>query len=137
MDKKLLAHEKYVNNAIKTIEHQLKEAESADKTKLKQKIEKLNDYHQIVVHDLQHERLIHLIVTFFFAGLLLVSIGALFMPALIVVSYDYSLMSTLILVMAAILSVLDVFYIIHYFNLENGVQRLYKLSEKLHELTIK
>ena len=134
MDKKLLAHEKYMNDAIKKLGAQLKDAEANQKTKYLKTIESLNNYHQIVVRDLQHERLIHLIVTFFFAGILLLTVGASFIPVFTTTVYDYSLMGALILAIISILTVLEIFYIKYYFSLENGVQRLYKLSEKLHEL---
>ena len=66
----------------------------------------------------QHERLIHLLVTLFFA------MFALICMALGLISYIF-------LIPFAILLVFIIFYIFHYFYLENGVQYLYKLYDQI------
>lgn len=68
----------------------------------------------------QHERLIHLLVTIF-VGLLLLGclLFTIFLPNL----------GTLIL--GTIFFILEVPYIFHYFRLENGVQYLYQLYDRL------
>lgn len=85
--------------------------------------EHLAAYHNRRVRDFQHERLIHLLVTFFFGLLLLISIAALCVaPADALLPLG---------VLSALLLMLELAYIRHYYQLENGVQSLYKLSEQL------
>ena len=67
----------------------------------------------------QHERLIHLIVTVTFAILLMMSFGIFLATEIISV-----------LVLAALILVLLVPYIKHYYLLENGVQKLYTFYDK-------
>ena len=68
----------------------------------------------------QHERLIHLIVTAAVALLTMLSlIGALAMP------------DQRMYLLVPVLAVLLGFYIVHYYVLENGVQKMYELYEKL------
>ena len=85
---------------------------------------KINDdiinNHLIKISFFQHERLIHLLVTLFYAFLLIVfmALGILYF-----MFYFISLIITIFLL----------FYIVHYFRLENGVQYLYKQYDKLKE----
>ena len=85
---------------------------------------KINDEiinnHLIKINFFQHERLIHLLVTLFYAFLLIVfmSLGVLYF-----MFYFISL----------IIAIFLIFYIVHYFRLENGVQYLYKQYDKLKE----
>lgn len=124
MDKKLLEHENATKQAIKSFKNE------KDKTKIQQYYE----YHLNTVRDLQHERFIHLIVTLFFAGLLIVStIGVFYTGSLIDVA-EYGWLNILLSITSILLLVTEVFYIRHYYRLENGVQRLYKLSDELFKL---
>ena len=68
----------------------------------------------------QHERLVHLLVTFLFALLTM---------SLIIVSFFYASIPMLLLLLLFI--VLLVPYIRHYYILENGVQTLYTIYEKV------
>jgi cytochrome b subunit of formate dehydrogenase len=78
-------------------------------------------FHQQQTTAFQHERLIHLLVTFFFSGLLLCSIaGTLLLPSWPFFALDVLLAVTLL------------FYIKHYFFLENRVQQLYPITEALY-----
>ena len=70
----------------------------------------------------QHERLIHLIVTVLFALSMILVFG------IFILSGDLYIL----LLLALILSLL-VPYIVHYFHLENGVQTLYTLIDKLEK----
>lgn len=83
---------------------------------------KINDNlinnHLIKINFFQHERLIHLIVTLFYALIFIVFMSLGF------VHY-------LFFTIAAILLVFLLFYIVHYFRLENGVQYLYKQYDKM------
>ena len=68
----------------------------------------------------KHERLIHLIVTVFFA---------LFTIAFFYITYTSNLL--IYLLITIILFVMLLFYIFHYFFLENSVQHLYKIYDKM------
>lgn len=69
--------------------------------------------HLIKIGFFQHERLIHLIVTIFYGILFLLFAGLGF------VHYIFFSITIILLVFL-------IFYIVHYFRLENGVQYLYK-----------
>ena len=79
--------------------------------------------HRTRVQEFQHERLIHLLVTFFFAVLFLASLAAFLATAAMGLA-----MNCLLGLLALILFVLELAYIRHYYQLENGVQRLYELT---------
>ena len=76
--------------------------------------------HLIKIGFFQHERLIHLYVTFFYAIMFLI-FGAL------------GLVHILFCFITVILLIFLIFYIIHYFRLENGVQYLYKQYDRMKE----
>ena len=82
----------------------------------------VREHHDRRVRDFQHERLIHLLVTLFVALFALLSIGGfLLLPSLATGA------------LAALLLALTSGYLLHYYRLENGVQRLYGLSVQLDE----
>ena len=68
----------------------------------------------------QHERLIHLLVTLFFAAMTLLSF-------FVFIVTDYLPVTAL----CALFLVLLIPYIFHYYHLENGVQKLYDLYDQL------
>ena len=76
------------------------------------------DNHLIKISFFQHERLIHLLVTLFYAFIFIVFMSLGF------VHYLFFLI-------ALILMIFLICYILHYFSLENGVQYLYKQYDKL------
>ena len=78
------------------------------------------DNHLIKISFFQHERLIHLIVTVFYALLFLIFMALGF------IHYIFFFID-------AILFVFLLCYIIHYFRLENGVQYLYKQYDEMKE----
>jgi len=78
----------------------------------------LIENHLIKISFFQHERLIHLLVTFFFAILFLIFIA---------LSFTYCRFFPI----AIILLVFLICYILHYFYLENGVQRLYRQYDRM------
>ncbi len=80
----------------------------------------LGNFHRAQIGFFQHERLIHLLVTLFFA---LIFLGSVMM--------QLTLNSLGFLVISAILLVMLGFYIRHYFILENGVQKLYQLDREI------
>jgi hypothetical protein len=77
-------------------------------------------FHRSQVQFLQHERLVHLLVMLAFVLFALAALSAfLIMPGLVIG------------VLAGILMLLLGAYVIHYYQLENGVQRLYRLDRQL------
>jgi uncharacterized membrane protein YoaK (UPF0700 family) len=79
------------------------------------------NYYLAKIKFFQHERLIHLLVTLSFALFLLISI------------ISATLFSKLKLLILSFFILLLLFpYIIHYYKLENGVQKLYILYTKLY-----
>ena len=76
--------------------------------------------HLLKISFFQHERLIHLLVTLFYALIYLVFMALGF------VHYIF-------FIIALILFIFLICYIIHYFHLENGVQYLYKQYDKMRK----
>lgn len=84
--------------------------------------QQLKAWHAKQLSFLQHERLIHLLVLLTCSVLLVLSIGSLALaPGL--ASFGT----------AALLLGLVSAYVVHYFRLENGVQRWYHLSNRIDE----
>lgn len=87
--------------------------------KLNQKITKEDvENHITKTKFFQHERLVHLLVTLFFAIFLLISLYI-------------SLTQNSFIYIVLILLVMLIFYIKHYFFLENNIQYLYKEYDKM------
>ena len=92
------------------------------KIKMKQ-IEKQDlEHHQIKIKFFQHERLIHLLVTLFYGLFLLIST-------------IISIKTPLFLIILYIILIILIFYVRHYFFLENKVQYLYKQYDEMLKLT--
>ena len=115
MDKQITEHYQIVIKRLETAKSQTDLAELAR-------------YHRTRVQEFQHERLIHLLVTFFFAGLFLAALVAFLATAAMGVA-----MNCLLGLLSLILFVLELAYIRHYYQLENGVQRLYELTVAIEE----
>ncbi len=107
---------KRLENYIKFIESIVQSGLSADKkeTFLKEML--------IQIGFFQHERLIHLIVTITFALLTMLSLIGCF----ICDTVAYFILTILFLVLL-------IPYIRHYYILENGVQKLYRLYDTLNQ----
>ncbi len=84
---------------------------------------KLLDYHNKKIEWLQHERLVHLLVTMLTSVLFLF----LFFMAL------YLNGNILVLVLTLGVLILLLFYLFHYFRLENTVQHWYIISDEIYE----
>ncbi|MDR2336589.1 MAG: hypothetical protein LBE03_00590 [Candidatus Nomurabacteria bacterium] len=120
MDKALKKHQIEASRAL---------AELSDKD-----LEKYAKYHENVVKNFQHERAIHLAVTLFFAGILLLffSVTILF-HIFVPVKDDTSLFISISLsTIVVILLVTTIFYVRHYYQLENGTQQLYGISKEIY-----
>ena len=74
----------------------------------------------IQIQFLQHERLIHLIVTVLFALLTVITLLA-----------ELFITEPLLLALTALFLILLIPYIRHYYILENGVQKLYEYYDKV------
>ena len=105
---------KYLQEYIKEVDNKIEKGS-------KKELEELKETHLIKIGFFQHERFIHLMVTLFYA-LFMVIIGAL------------SLVNQMFLFIFLILIIFLIFYVLHYFFLENGVQYLYKQYDKIKDI---
>ena len=103
---------KYLNSYIEEIDKLIKN----NNTNFKE----LEKKHLIKINFFQHERLIHLLVTLFYALFMLISIYI-------------SHIDPIFLIVTVMLIIFLIFYVKHYFFLENGVQYLYKQYDLIHE----
>lgn len=94
----------------------------AQKMDSQTELEKLFIYHGRKIEWLQHERLVHLLVT------ILTSVLFLFLFGL-ELFFKYNI---LVLVLLCISAILLCAYLFHYFRLENTVQRWYKISDEIY-----
>jgi hypothetical protein len=106
------------------LQHQEIVMRKLNSTATVQELEGLLIFHNRQIEWMQHERLIHLIVTLF------TSAADLFLFYIILAKGVFSNVLTIGLL---ILLVLTLFYFIHYYRLENGVQKWYKLSNSIQE----
>jgi protein-S-isoprenylcysteine O-methyltransferase Ste14 len=102
-------HESYVKEMLE---------KKLDEDKLKE----LLAYHDKQIQWMQHERLIHLIVMLFVCLFTLLSFG-----------FTMIRPSTPSIILSGLLLVLSVAYIIHYYQLENGVQKWYLISNQIKQ----
>lgn len=91
-------------------------------------VKDLRNWHERKLAYLQHERLIHLIVTLLTAMAVLFAIG-------VFIFFEDGREYTALFVLG--LMILLGFYFRHYFFLENTVQKWYMIDENLHEREIK
>ena len=89
---------------------------------------KLAEYHKEMVANFQHERLIHLIVMFFFIAM---ALGLLAAFSYEIYQYGFVLEMIPFYVLVAIVTILSVCYVKHYYFLENHIQGLYKYNKIL------
>ena len=93
-----------------------------------EEIEKVLSEFETKIAYFQHERLIHLIVTMFFALFTLMQFALIFM-----IRDVWDLIITAVFLMAVILLCVLIGYICHYYFLENSVQKMYRLRDKIIE----
>ena len=104
----------------KSILDYVSEVDKFLKKKDLENIEKIIDNHLIKISFYQHERLIHLIVTLLFALLSIISL-----------LYTITVPSIGMMLLTFMFILLLVPYIIHYYYLENNVQKLYEQYDQL------
>ena len=127
MDKRLKQHDEFIKSEIENLTDELAKKRNPDD--VNSRACSLLNYHNNVIKYFQHERLIHLLVTFFFAVLLITSLIIMFIPN----DFEYYYIDNFLLIISAILLVVEVFYVRYYYYLENGTQKLYKYSKVLFE----
>ena len=103
---------KYLYDYINEIDNLLN-----DSKKIK---EDVIENHLIKISFFQHERLIHLLVTLFYALFFFIFMALGFVHCIF-------------FIIAGALLIFLLFYIVHYFRLENGVQYLYKQYDMMLE----
>jgi hypothetical protein len=123
MDKDILTHAAFVRKEIVRLEKKPDPKAAAA----------LLSYHDIMTRNFQHERQIHLYVTLFFACLMIGAWAVGLSLMLAVGGLDMVLWPMGLLVL--ILTVLEGFYIRHYYRLENRTEKLYALTREIYELT--
>lgn len=93
------------------------------------KLEALIEYHNETVKNLQHERHLHLLVTLAFAAFCL-----LFLTLFLVLTDN--VICYLLGIAALVFLTTDIFYLRHYYHLENETQKLYPLTDELYQLKL-
>lgn len=101
---------KYIQSYIKETENKLK------KEIIKKDLEELKDK----ITFFSHERIVHMFIMLFCILILLIFV-------------ILTLQNIKFLLITVILMILNIFYIIHYYFLENSVQYLYKLYDKMND----
>ncbi len=81
----------------------------------------LEESHMTMIQFMQHERLIHLLVTLAFALGFFIIMGIFLLGNIL----------TMVPLMILLLSLL-IPYVAHYYFLENSVQKMYKLHDEIH-----
>ena len=89
----------------------------------------LKKYHQEMVTNFQHERLIHLIIMLFF---IMLTIGFIVTFAW---TFAIGLINIPLIIATALLTILSIAYVRHYYFLENHIQRLYDVTTELYTST--
>ncbi|MBR5421954.1 MAG: hypothetical protein IK115_12490 [Lachnospiraceae bacterium] len=135
MRKRILAYLKYIDlilahelpvTASFDYNGEYTEKAAKDEAPTRKDYEKLLETHLAQISFFAHERLIHLMVTILFA---LLTFG-LFMLTL-VLSLTMEVFPTALLILFLLLLVLLVPYIMHYYLLENGVQKMYRQYDEI------
>ncbi len=106
--------DKYLKSHIKLIEDRLKKPGTVESW------HKLLEFHRARIDFLQHERLIHLLITLFFGLLFFLDVLGILLTA-----------SWGLLCLAPVFLIMSVLYVWHYYLLENGVQKLYRLDGEI------
>ena len=86
-------------------------------------LQELLEYHDKQISWMQQERIVHLLVMLFVCLFTLLALGF----TLVITTLPCILLSALLLILA-------IAYIFHYYRLENGVQRWYALANKIKDL---
>ena len=101
-------------------EHEVKIKQEISETRGKKGFKKIMEIHKRYINFIQHERLIHLLVTLAFAVLLM------FCLVISVIQPGFWVLLMILLIISLLIP-----YIFHYFYLENTAQRWYSLMDEL------
>ena len=112
------------------MEDKLKNYENFIRKAANQPTPELAQYHAQMVKDFQHERAIHLAVTLFFVAMAVILL-ALSMWLITLTSSPAITMPSL--GAAGIMIILSIFYVRHYYFLENHIQGLYDYTKKIYD----
>ena len=110
---------KYLTEYLKQLEAKLASGEEIDYTELEQS-------HLIMIQFMQHERLIHFLVTMLFAICFFIVLGIFLFGEFM------GLFPLIVLVLGLLIP-----YVAHYYFLENSVQKMYKLHDEIHARRLK
>ncbi len=105
---------KYLTSYIAWLEELLRSDKPVDYDELEKR-------HLIMTQFMQHERLIHFLVTMLFA------LGFFIVLAVYLLAEMILLLPLMLLILALLVP-----YIAHYYFLENSVQKLYRLYDEIH-----
>lgn len=110
---------KYLTEYLKNLEELLSSGAEID-------YEDLERSHLIMIQFMQHERLVHFLVTILFALGFFISLAIYLLGDLIM------MLPLLILILGLLIP-----YIAHYYFLENSVQKMYHLHDEIHSRRLK
>lgn|SRR5574344_684067 len=122
---------------IKNYEDFIKTKTANMKSMPREYVESLSEYHDSMVKNFQHERLVHEIVMFFFIAvtLVLLPLFAIYYCENSLYNFNFNSstapFSLCFAALTLIMVILSAAYVKHYYFLENHVQGLYKYSEKI------
>lgn len=106
----------YLKKYMKTVNERLTDYVGS------KELEEILSEHKDKISFMQHERIVHFLVTMMFALIL-----SVFMTAALILE------NPMLLVLVAIIIVLLSFYIKHYYFLENTVQEMYRVYDRILE----
>jgi hypothetical protein len=105
----------YMNTYLEYIKSKL-----SDKNLTKTELEMYKSDFLFHIQFMQHERLIHLLVTMLFAILLM------FGFIVMLISFSWIMVGFVVIIFAV-----EIFYIFHYYKLENGIQKMYRVYDEV------
>ena len=106
----------YLTNYMKYIQERLEKCRSSEE------LDEIMAEHKDKIAFMQHERIVHFLVTMLFAFILIVFFAVLIFKV-----------NLAVLSLVTIVLVLLMFYIKHYYFLENTVQKMYKVYDSILE----
>lgn len=124
MNTTIKQHRNFILKKLKSIN-----GSGIDKSIVKRNLKDLEKFNRAMTINFQHERQIHLLVTLFFGLIVIIfAISAFILGWVASTNYNFVTVFYLSMAILLILLITEIFYIFHYFKLENGTQSLYILS---------
>jgi Flp pilus assembly protein TadB len=122
MTERIKAYRQSIEKALDALDKQRQAAPQGDMWQREAK--RLLHHHEKMVGYFQHERLVHLLIMLFFGVLLVTLVVLLLCTEAGIPLY----------LLAGVVLVLEAFYIRHYYFLENSIQKLYAVDDRLYEM---